>query len=263
VITTIALFGRQIVVPPGVQSLEVETWMGSASVVEGGVAVVEEEEGVAVVDGALSFAVAPVASVVAVVHPVKPIAIPVRHNAIRHQGLRIPPVSQGSVPRALSAPHYTGYTGDPRWPTGRTSGAAGEALKLSTAYPDNSEVKERNDHSVFLAAFIACLGAVLLVVFSGNHADCNTPLPADVPTDLRNCTRDQRFYISAWVLIAVAVIVAAFGVRGRIRRDRRPSPIPVRTDPYDRVGGAYPCQRQAGVCVGASAVQQPLMLLNC
>jgi hypothetical protein len=78
----------------GVQSLAVETWIEGALV---GV-------GVAVVDGEPPFAVAPVTSVADVVHAVKPIAIPVRDNAICHHLLRTPPPSQGSAPLVLSLP---------------------------------------------------------------------------------------------------------------------------------------------------------------
>jgi hypothetical protein len=55
------------------------------------------------------------------------------------------------------------------------------------ASSDDFGMKERHEYWYFVGAGMAAFFGVLLVVgFSGSHADCRTPLPADVPTSLRD-----------------------------------------------------------------------------
>jgi uncharacterized membrane protein YhaH (DUF805 family) len=98
---------------------------------------------------------------------------------------------------------------------------------MLNASSDDFGMRERHEYWYFAGAgIVAFFGVLLLVGFSGSHADCRTPLPADVPTGLRDCTRIGIFYFAAWVLIVVAVVVAAAGVRALLRRGNEPASSP-------------------------------------
>ena len=99
--------------------------------------------------------------------------------------------------------------------------AARRTVKTLDASSDDFGMKDWQEYWYFAGAGIAAFfGALLLVGFSGSHADCRTPPPADVPTGLRDCTRIATFYFAAWVLIVIAVIVAAAGARALLRRGK-------------------------------------------